>query len=110
MPVSAFFAVTRASGTPAPEGSFTCPTIVLVIVWPQPRLLTIMLNSASLDLVLPHNKTLQFMCRSPQRNDLTRAPHCAGGSGCYERNYQQGPSLSMAPTTLSGRFTSQTVS
>src|SRR5262245_29316381 len=101
--VSAFFAVTRASGTPAPEGSLTCPTIVLVIVWPQPRLLTIMLTSASLDLVLAHNKTLQVMCLSPERNDLTRALHCPGGTGCYERNYQQGPSLSMAPTMSSGR-------
>src|SRR6266436_2320114 len=67
MPVSAFFAVTLASGTPAPEGSFTCPTIVLVIVWPQPKPLTIALNSASFDTVLPHNKTLQVMYLPPGR-------------------------------------------
>src|SRR5215831_17204215 len=90
MPVSAFFAVTRASGTPAPEGSFTCPTIVLVIVWAQPRPLPIMLNSASLDMVLAHNKTLQVMCLSPERNDLTRVPHCPGGTGCTKEIISRG--------------------
>src|SRR6266853_886515 len=86
IPVSAFFAVTLASGTPAPVGSFTCPTIVLVIVWPQPKPLTITLNSASLDMVLPHNETLQFMCLSPERANPVH-PTALGGAGCYEGRY-----------------------
>src|SRR5437879_2353092 len=95
MPVSAFLAVTRASGTPAPEGSFTCPTTELVIVWAQPKPLTITLNSASLDTVLPHNKTLQVMCLSPGRANPCTDP---GRNGCYEGRYHRGPSLSMALT------------
>src|SRR5258708_3865621 len=94
MPVSAFFAVARASGTPAPEGSFTCPTIVLVIVWAQPKPLTITLNNASLDTVLPHNKTLQVMCLSPGRaNPCLTA---LGGRRVTKDDITRGPSLSMA--------------
>src|ERR1700722_17665386 len=62
MPVSTFFAITRAAGTAAPEGSFTCPTIVLVIVWPQPATLTITPNSASPDTTRAHHFTLKVIC------------------------------------------------